>query len=220
MIKSETFSFITDVAQNNNREWFAEHKSRYEAAKADILNFIDQLIPQLAAVDPEFSAETSSKKCLLRIYRDVRFSKNKDPYKNNYGIFFAVKGKGVNEPGYYLHIQPGGCFFAAGFWMPEAVDLKKIREEIDYNTSEFLQIINDDAFNSTFSLSREDTLKNAPKGYEIDHPHIALLKLKSYVAIFPIQDEEFLHHGIVDKLKNAFETVYPFIVFLRNAVAD
>ena len=218
MIKTETLTFITDVAANNNREWFAENKERYEAAKADVLAFVDQLIPQLAAADPEFSADTPSKKCLLRIYRDVRFSKNKDPYKNNYGIFFAVKGKGVNEPGYYLHIQPGACFFAAGFWMPPAPELKKIREEIDYNTSDFLDIINEKNFKNTFQLSQEDKLKKAPKGYETDHPQIELLKLKSFIATFPIKDEEFLKPAIVNKLKTAFESVYPFILFLRKAV--
>lgn len=218
MIKPETLDFITDVVANNNREWFAENKERYEIAKADVLAFVDRLIPELAAADPAFSAETQSKKCLLRIYRDVRFSKNKDPYKNNYGIFFAVKGKGVNEPGYYLHIQPGACFFAAGFWMPEASDLKKIREEIDYNTSEFLDIIDAKDFKNTFQLSQEDKLKKAPKGYETDHPQIEILKLKSFIATFPIKDEEFFTPGIVNKLKNAFKSVYPFIVFLRNAV--
>lgn len=218
MIKPETLAFISDVAANNNREWFAENKERYEVAKADVLAFVDQLIPHLAAADPEFSVDTPSKKCLLRIYRDVRFSKNKDPYKNNYGIFFAVKGKGVNEPGYYLHIQPGGCFFAAGLWMPEAADLKKIREEIDYNTSEFLDIIEAKNFKSTFQLSEEDKLKKAPKGYETDHPQIELLKLKSFIATFPIKDEELLNAGIVDKLKKAFKSVHPFIVFLRKAV--
>ncbi|MFA4867149.1 MAG: DUF2461 domain-containing protein [Pedobacter sp.] len=218
MIKPETLDFITDVVANNNREWFAENKERYEIAKSDVLAFVDQLIPELAAADPAFSAETQSKKCLLRIYRDVRFSKNKDPYKNNYGIFFAVKGKGVNEPGYYLHIQPGACFFAAGFWMPEATDLKKIREEIDYNTSEFLEIIEAKDFKNTFQLSQEDKLKKAPKGYETDHPQIEILKLKSFIATFPIKDEEFFKPGIVNKLKNAFKSVYPFIVFLRNAV--
>ena len=218
MIKSETLAFIKDVTANNNREWFAENKERYETAKADVLAFIDQLIPELAAADPAFSVETQSKKCLLRIYRDVRFSKNKDPYKNNYGIYFAVKGKGVNEPGYYLHIQPGACFFAAGVWMPQAPELKKIREEIDYNTSEFLDIINAKDFKKTFELSQEDKLKNAPKGYETDHPQIEFLKLKSFTATFPIKDEEFFKPEIVNKLKNAFESVYPFILFLRKAV--
>ena len=218
MIKPETLAFITDVAQNNNREWFAENKERYEVAKTDVLALVDQLIPRLAAVDPQFSIDTPAKKCLLRIYRDVRFSKNKDPYKNNYGISFNIKGSDIHGPGYYLHIQPGECFFAAGFWMPEAAVLKKIREEIDYNASEFLDIINDKNFKNIYHLSKEDTLKNAPKGYDTDHPQIEFLKLKSFIAIYPLKDEDFLKPGIVDKLKKAFESVYPFVLFLRKAV--
>lgn len=220
MIKPETLAFITEVAQNNSREWFAENKNRYEIAKADVLAFVDQLIPKLAAVDPEFSIDTPAKKCLLRIYRDVRFSKNKDPYKNNYGISFNIKGSNIHGPGYYLHIQPGECFLGAGFWMPEAPVLKSIREEIDYNTSEFLSIIEATSFKDVFSLSQDDKLKKAPKGYEIDHPQIELLKLKSFIAVSPLKDEEFLKPGIVDKLKTAFESVYPFVLFLRNAVAQ
>ncbi|WP_214227001.1 DUF2461 domain-containing protein [Pedobacter sp. B4-66] len=220
MIKPETLVFITNVAQNNNREWFAENKNRYEIAKADVLAFIDQLIPKLAAIDPEFSIDTPAKKCLLRIYRDVRFSKNKDPYKNNFGISFNIKGSDIHGPGYYLHIQPGECFLGAGFWMPEASVLKSVREEIDYNTSEFLSIIEAKNFKNIFSLSEEDKLKKAPKGYETDHPQIELLKLKSFIAICPLKDDEFLKPEIVDKLKTAFESVYPFILFLRNAVAQ
>ncbi|ETZ19596.1 DUF2461 domain-containing protein [Pedobacter sp. V48] len=220
MIKPETLAFIKDVAQNNNREWFAENKGRYEIAKADVLAFIDQLIPKLAAIDPEFPIDTPAKKCLLRIYRDVRFSKNKDPYKNNFGISFSIKGSNIHGPGYYLHIQPGECFLGAGFWMPDAPVLKSIREEIDYNTSEFLSIIDEERFKNTFTLSQEDTLKNAPKGYDIDHPQIEFLKLKSFIAVCPLRDDEFLKSGIVDKLKTAFESVYPFILFLRNAVAQ
>lgn len=220
MIKPETLVFITDVAQNNNREWFAENKNRYETAKADVLTFIDQLIPKLAAIDPEFSIDTPAKKCLLRIYRDVRFSKNKDPYKNNFGISFNIKGSDIHGPGYYLHIQPGECFLGAGFWMPEAPVLKSVREEIDYNTSEFLSIIEAKSFKNIFSLSEEDKLKKAPKGYETDHPQIELLKLKSFIAICPLKDDEFLKPEIVDKLKTAFESVYPFILFLRNTVAQ
>jgi len=220
MIKPETLAFIADVAQNNNREWFAENKNRYETAKADVLTFIDLLIPKLAAIDPEFSIDTPAKKCLLRIYRDVRFSKNKDPYKNNFGISFNIKGSDIHGPGYYLHLQPGECFLGAGFWMPEASVLKSVREEIDYNTAEFLSIIEAKSFKNMFSLSEEDKLKKAPKGYETDHPQIELLKLKSFIAICPLKDEDFLKPGIVDKLKTAFESVYPFVLFLRNAVAQ
>jgi uncharacterized protein (TIGR02453 family) len=216
MIKRETLAFLTELVENNNREWFALHKERYETAKADVLAFIAELIPVLSAVDPE--TQTEPKKCLMRIYRDIRFSKNKSPYKNNYGISFAIKGN--KGPEYYLHLQPGKSFFAGGYWMPEAADLKNIREEIDYNTSEFLEIIGAEPFSSIFTMSKEDTLKKAPKGYDPSHPQIELLKLKSYIASFPISDEELFKPSIVNHLKKAFEGVYPFVQFLKRAVVQ
>ena len=100
MLKRETLVFIKDVAENNNREWFAEHKPKYEEAKADVLELVASIIPELSKIDPLISADLDPKKCLMRIYRDVRFSKNKDPYKNNFGIWFSAKSKGGNEPGY------------------------------------------------------------------------------------------------------------------------
>lgn len=216
MIKRETLAFLTELVDNNNREWFAEHKERYETAKADVLAFIAELIPVLSAVDPE--TQTEPKKCLMRIYRDIRFSKNKSPYKNNYGISFSIKGS--KGPEYYLHLQPGKSFFAGGYWMPEAADLKNIREEIDYNTSEFLEIIQAKGFTSLYTLSTEDSLKKAPKGYDPSHPQIELLKLKSYIASFPISDEELFKPSIVNHLKKAFEGVYPFVQFLKRAVVQ
>ncbi|SEA20391.1 DUF2461 domain-containing protein [Pedobacter hartonius] len=216
MIKRETLAFLTEIVENNNREWFAQNKDRYEIAKADVLSFVEELIPVLYAVDSEFPIETQAKKCLMRIYRDIRFSKNKNPYKNNYGISFSVKNS--HGPEYYLHLQPGKSYFAAGYWMPEAPDLKNIREEIDYNTSEFLEIIKAENFVSLFTLSKEDTLKKAPKGYDPQHPQIDLLKLKSFIATFPISDEELFTPSIVNHLKKAFEGIYPFVQFLKRAV--
>lgn len=218
MIKPETLSFLTEIVENNNREWFALHKDRYETARADVLAFVEELIPVLAAADPTFPVETQAKKCLMRIYRDVRFSKNKDPYKNNYGISFRAKN--TSGPEYYLHLQPGKSFFAAGYWMPEAADLKNIREEIDYNTSEFLEIIAAKSFTSMFKLSTEDTLKKAPKGYDPAHPQIDLLKLKSFIASFAISDEELFNPTIFNHLKKAFEGVYPFVQFVKRAVVQ
>jgi uncharacterized protein (TIGR02453 family) len=218
MLKKQTFHFLNLLAENNNREWFAVNKHLYEEAKADLFPMIAKLIKELAAIDPEYAADTEPKKALMRIYRDVRFSKNKDPYKKNYGIAFDVKGYGPRTPSYYLHLQPGNCFFGAGFWQPEAPVLKMIREEIDYNTSEFSAIINDKKFTKIYRLSQEDKLKNAPKGYEIDHPAIDLLRLKSFIAIYPLKEEEFFKETIVDKLITAFATIQPFILFLRKAV--
>ncbi|WP_316801043.1 DUF2461 domain-containing protein [Pedobacter frigidisoli] len=217
MLKKETLQFIKDVSENNNREWFAENKAVYEEAKANVLELVTQLIPEIAKVDPVLSAEADPKKSLMRIYRDVRFSKNKDPYKNNFGIWFATK-KGSNEPGYYLHIQPGKSFIAGGYWMPEAPHLKLIRQEIDYNFEDFKEIIENKDFKKNFKLGTENALKNAPKGYDPEDPNIEFLKLKSFEATMKIADEEFFKPALVNKLISSFATVQPLVAFLRNAI--
>lgn len=217
-MKKSTFDFLRELADNNNREWFAKNKHLYEEAKIDLFALITPLIKELSSIDPQFSADTEPKKCLLRIYRDIRFSPNKAPYKKNYGIAFDVKGYGPTTPSYYLHLEPGNCFFGAGFWMPESKVVKSIREEIDYSADEFLEVVNDKEYKALFSLSREDSLKKAPKGYEVDHPMIDYLKLKSFISIYPLKEEDFYQKDIVEKLIKAFHTIQPFILFLRKAV--
>ena len=218
MLKKETLIFIKSVAENNNREWFALNKNYYEEAKADVLILVEELMVVLARVDPLISATADPKKHLMRIYRVVRFSKNKDPYKNNFGIWFSAKGKGGNEPGYYLHIQPGKSFLAGGYWMPEAPHLKLIRQEIDYNISDFKEIIESPVFTKTFKLGKDNALKNAPKGYSPDDPNIEFLKLKSFEATMMIKDEDFLELSIVDHLVANYKIIYPLVAFLRNAI--
>lgn len=218
MLQKKTFNFLREIADHNNREWFAENKARYEEAKLDLFEFISPLIESLSSIDPRFSADTPPKKCLLRIYRDVRFSPNKMPYKRHYGIAFDIKGYGPNTPSYYLHLEPNNCFFGAGFWMPESAVLKNIREEIDYSSEEFEGIINAETYLEVFNLSKEDSLKRAPKGYDVDHPMIDYLKLKSFISVCSLKEEDFYKIDIVDKLKTAFESIQPFILFLRKAV--
>lgn len=169
-------------------------------------------------MDTLISAETDATKSLMRIYRDVRFSKNKDPYKNNFGVWFSAKSKGGNEPGYYLHIQPGKSFIAGGYWMPEAPHIKLIRQEIDYNVADFKEIINNKDFKNTFKLGTSNALKNAPKGYDPADPNIEFLKLKSFEATMELADEEFFKPTLVNKLISSFRTVHPLIAFLRNAI--
>ncbi|GAA3959186.1 DUF2461 domain-containing protein [Pedobacter ginsengiterrae] len=218
MLKKDTLSFIKDVAENNNREWFAENKHRYEESKANVLELVASIIPELSKIDPLISPDLDPKKCLLRIYRDVRFSKNKDPYKNNFGMWFSSKSKGGNEPGYYLHIQPGLSFIAGGYWMPDAAHLKLIRQEIDYNIGDFKDIINNKNFKTQFKFGGGAALKNAPKGYDPADPNIEYLKLKSFEASMNLNDEEFLKPDIVNKLVSSFSTVSPLVAFLRNAI--
>jgi len=218
MLSKNTFKFINDLSENNNREWFAVHKDLYEEARVDVLTLVASLIKAVSEIDPLISGETDPKKSLMRIYRDVRFSKNKDPYKRNFGIWFSAKSKGGNEPGYYLHIQPGNCFVAGGYWMPEAPHLKLIRQEIDYNIGDFKAIIEDKNFAASFKLSTANALKNAPKGYDPEDPNIEFLKLKSFEVLKKLDDEEFFKPDIVNKLKSSFQTIYPLVEFLRNAI--
>lgn len=219
MLQPATFNFLSAVADNNNREWFADNRARYESAREDALNFTENLITGLTKVDRNFSPNVPANKCLLRIYRDVRFSKNKAPYKNNFGIWLSSGEKGITKPGYYIHLQPGASFFAAGCWMPPAQELKLIRQEIDYNSDVFRQIIEQPKFSKDFILSNQDALKTAPKGYPIDHPEIAFLKLKSFEVSQQIEDNEFFKKSIVNKLISSFEIVYPFVAFLRGALS-
>ncbi|WP_432708379.1 DUF2461 domain-containing protein [Pedobacter sp.] len=219
MISKSTLKFLADVSANNNREWFAEHKGEYEQAREEVLAMIKDLLPYVAKGDPLVSGDTDPKKHLMRIYRDVRFSKNKDPYKTNFGIWFSSNGKGGNEPGYYLHIQPGNSFFAAGYWMPDASHLKLIRQEIDYNSTEFIAVLQQKEFASNFALSKENTLKKSPKGYDPDDPNIELLKLKSFEVVKKIDDKFLLQKDIVKQLGGYIAILYPLVAFLRNAIA-
>jgi uncharacterized protein (TIGR02453 family) len=219
MISKSTLNFLTNVSENNNREWFAEHKGEYELAREEVLALVKALLPLVAKSDPLVSADSDPKKNLMRIYRDVRFSKNKDPYKTNFGIWFSANGKGGNEPGYYLHIQPGNCFLAGGYWMPDATHLKLIRQEIDYNTDDFVSVLHEKEFASHFELSKENSLKKAPKGYDVDDPNIEFLKLKSFEVLKKLDDKVLLQKDVAEQLGSHFKIIYPLVAFLRNAIA-
>ncbi len=220
MIKPSTLAFLESVAQNNNREWFAANKDEYEAARANVLMLVEALLPEIAKADSMISAAADPKKCMMRIYRDVRFSKNKDPYKTNFGIWFSANGKGGNEPGYYLHLQPGHSFLAGGYWMPDAAHLKLIRQEIDYNGNDFKAILEKPTFAAQFKLSTVNTLKKAPKGYAPDDPQIALLKLKSFEVAKEIPDQILYQPEIMEQLAASFKIIYPLVSFLRNAIVS
>ena len=219
MIKQETFDFISDLIVHNDRGWFQENKHRYENAKKNIDEFADQIILGLSKVDTSIPKEITAKQCVMRIYRDVRFSKDKSPYKNNFGIGISSKGKGNDGAGYYIHIQPGASFVAGGYWMPEPEHLKAIRQEIDYNTDDFLKIIENPEFKSYFEkLDDEQKLKTTPKGYDADHPYIELLKLKSFTVTHPFTDNQLMKRDAIDEVLNALKLIYPFNQFLTQAI--
>lgn len=220
MISSATFDFLQDLAENNNREWFQDNKDRHEEARNNVLEFVGELIAGLSKVDITVSPDLDPKSCVMRIYRDVRFSKDKTPYKNNFGAGISQQGKNFNGPGYYLHIHPEECFVAGGCWMPEAGMLKLIRQEIDYNGKDFREVIDNPDFKKYFGgPDQEYKLKTMPKGYSVDHPEIEYLKLKSFTVTHVLSPEQLASSDAVQTVLEGFEKLYPFMSFLRNAIS-
>lgn len=223
MLQASTLKFLKDLKKNNNREWFEKNRKQYEAAKADMMALVEAVIRQFGKNDPGIAVLTA-KDCLYRINRDVRFSKNKAPYKNNMAASLITGGKKSDNAGYYIHIQPGGeSFIGGGRYMVEPDQLKKIRQEIDYNWEAFQKIINSKKFKACYGeLERGEgmSLSREPKGYEKDNPAIEYIKLKSWVAITPLTDAELTEKGLIKKIIAAFETLQPLISFLNQAISE
>lgn len=219
MLSKLTLTFLKDLKANNNREWFTANKPRYEAAKADFEKFIDALIPKIAAFDKSVAHQTA-KSCVFRIYRDVRFSKDKSPYKTHFGahITSTVKRSEVHSSaGYYVHIEDGASILAGGAYLPPSDWLNAIRQEIDYNTEEFKKIINGTDFKKYFGKIEGDKLSRPPKGYEPTHPEIELLKLKSFLASHNLSNKQLLSDDLLSHSTKVFKTLYPFDSFLNRA---
>lgn len=212
--------FLKSLAKNNDRAWFEKNKPKYLEAKAQFDDFVARLLNSLMDFDQSL-AGLDPKKITFRIYRDVRFSKNKLPYKSNMSAGISPRGKMVDEPGVYLHIEPGNkSFVAAGLWMPEPEPLAKIRQEIDYSGEVLKRIMNDRKFKKMYgTFETEYTLKNVPKGYEKDHPLADWLKLKSFVVSHNFTDEEVKNKNFMKAVIDAYKTAKPLNDFLKDAIA-
>jgi len=212
--------FLKDLARNNDRDWFEKNKPKYLEAKAGFEDFLEAVHKEFLKFD-EGLAGLNPRKLGFRIYRDVRFSKDKRPYKTNMGAGFSPGGKLVQEPGYYIHIQPGGeSFIAGGIYMPSPENLASIRQEIDYNTDKFLKVLNNKKFKSYYpQLDDFDKLKTAPKGYPKDHPHIDLLKYKSYIVSHSFTDAEVAEPKFIKNIAAAAKNIKPLNDFLKEALA-
>jgi uncharacterized protein (TIGR02453 family) len=212
-------TFLKAIAKNNNREWFEKNKPKYLEAKLHFEVFLESLHKELLSFDDSL-AGLNPRKQGFRIYRDVRFSKDKRPYKVNMGAGFSAHGKMDQEPGYYVHLEPGKSFVAGGIYMPDAERLSKIRQEIDYNADDFLKIMRDKKFKKLFpSLDDFDKLKTAPKGYAKDHLHLDLLKNKSFVVSHRFTDADVTSKAFVKKVANTCKTLKPLNDFLTEAIA-
>jgi uncharacterized protein (TIGR02453 family) len=153
MINPQTLDFLKELIKNNNREWFQANKTAYDKARENVIEFATELIGLLHKIDPGIDEALDPKKSVMRIYRDIRFSKNKTPYKNNFGISIPTSGLKNGGVEYYLHLTPGASFIAGGYWMPENEHLKKIRQEIDYNGKDLIAIIDNPEFVKLFCLA-------------------------------------------------------------------
>jgi len=219
MLQKSTLQFLKNLRANNNKAWFDAHRTAYDTAKADFVNLIDALIGILSRTDPSIG-HLRAKDCLFRINRDVRFSKNKAPYKSHFAAAINAEGKKGERPGYYLHLEPGASFAAGGYYMPAPEDLQKIRQEIDYEFDRWKKIVRRPAFLRRFPEGVEGTqpLVRAPKGYEEQNPAIAFLKMRGFTVSHPYTDAEMTGATDLRALGSTFAAMKPFLDFLSGAL--
>lgn len=217
-LQKETFQFLKILKDNNNREWFAANKDKYLAANEDFIGFIASLIKEVAKFDPSVSL-LEAKSCVFRIYKDVRFSKDKLPYKTNFGAAISPRGKGNGFANYYFHLAPEGSFLAGGAYMVDPKALKSIRQEISYNGREFLKIIQNKKFREYFTLDGEK-LVNVPRNFDKEDPMGEYLKYKQFVMYHALDEKEVFSENFIAYCTNIFKTMVPFNDFLNTAMMD
>ncbi len=223
MLQNTTLQFLKLLKKNNNKAWFDTNRPKYEIAKADFTELVKKTLEAFIKKDKTLDTLTF-KDCMFRINRDVRFSKNKDPYKTNMAMYFVKGGKKSNLAGYYFHCEPGGkSFVGGGLYGGEADQIKKVRQEIDYNWKEFSGIISNKTFKKYFGdLSRDmaNSLQREPKGYEKDNPAIDYLKMKSWVASMPINDTDLTDPHLSKKIIEAFAAMQQLNHFFNRALEE
>ena len=221
MFQSSTVSFLKELKKHNNKPWFDNHREKYLSAKIDFENFIGKLLTATAVFDNDIK-ELQVKNCTFRINRDIRFSKDKTPYKTNMGASLNRGGKKSIFAGYYFHLEPGGKSFAGGgLWMPSTTELKKLRQEIDYCFPEFKKIISSSAFKTRYpglEMNEGQMLVNIPKGYDNANPAAPFLKLKSFVATKNIPDTLLTNPALTNEVALAFKALMPLVKFMNRSM--
>ena len=222
MLEPQTIKFLKALRKNNNKPWFDAHRPQYEAARIDFSNFIQLVIEDLQRSDTTITG-LSSRDCLFRINRDIRFSHDKTPYKSNFGASIKRGGRKSAFAGYYFHCEPGQSFIGGGLWMPESPNLKKLRQEIDYNYDELKEILNEKKLKKIYGdvfRGGDVSLSTMPKGYEKDNPAAGYLKLKSMIAETTVQDEELTKASLHKKTIDAFLALQPLLNFINRSIEE
>lgn len=214
------YSFLNELKANNNREWFQDHKKQYDIVRSEFITIVQQLIDRIAAFDPEI-AGLDARSCVYRIYRDLRFSQDKTPYKTHLGAYMTGYG-GRTSPyaGYYLHLEPGNSLLSGGVWCPNPAMLKQLRKDIYDNIDEFVEIIEDKAFKKTYGELEGEVLKRMPTGFPLDSPYDYILKHKYFVVSSVRPDAFFSSDNWIDQAAADFKRLYPFNRFLNYTVGE
>lgn len=220
MLTKESLQFLDDLKKNNNRDWFQDNKKRYEIFKKDYHQLVSDFLDVMKPLDPSLEL-LEVKNCTFRINRDIRFSKDKSPYKAHLGVWMSTGAKGANRAGYYVHIEKGASFIAGGFYSPEAEDLKKVRKEIAFFHEDLEAILTDKNFKKEFGsldINETNSLKSMPRGYEKDHPAIDFLKLKSFTATQKYDIAEVTQKDFVVKMSKKLIALKPLNEFINRAL--
>jgi len=220
MITPATLQFLEDLKKNNERDWFQANQKRYELYKTDYKNTVEEFLDTIKPLDDTLE-QLEFKDCSYRINRDIRFTKDKTPYKTHMGIWMCEGKKNTNLAGYYVHIENGAAFAAAGLYWPDASDLKKVRREIDGFYEELEEIVNAEDFKSVFGKlesNAENTLKTSPKDFDKDHPAIEFLKLKSFLATTPLTNKDLINNNFIKNTVEKLIVAKPLIEFLNRAL--
>jgi uncharacterized protein (TIGR02453 family) len=213
----QILEFLTDLDQHNNRGWFNDNRTRYDSAKNTFIAFTELLINELRTIDPDIPL-LDPKSCIFRIFRDVRFSADKSPYKTNFGTYISPGGKKSIYAGYYFHIEPDNCFIGGGCYMPQAPQLKAIREAIYQSPEDYLAVINDTHFTEIFGKVWGEELKTAPKGFDKEWPHIELIRKKSFVGMRQLNPSILENPDLLNVCRETYTALYPLNRFLNDVL--
>jgi len=214
-----TLEFINELRENNNRDWFNANKKRYQESLDMFRSFAGELLKGISKFDPSIGY-LEPKDTIFRIYKDVRFSKDKLPYKTHFGCWMAKGGRKSTDAGYYFHLEPGKSFLAAGVWMPPGEQLKLIRQEILFNPEPFLDLINTPEVNKKYERGgKEDMLKKGPAGFPKDFIHMEELKYKHYIWSRHYSDATIRKGNFPDSVVGDFKSLFPLVSYLNHTMS-
>ncbi|MBI3396785.1 MAG: DUF2461 domain-containing protein [Spirochaetia bacterium] len=217
MLARSTIDFLRALKKNNTREWFKGHEEDYRAAVTDFTRFVDVLIAKTRKLDNSIG-NVSARDCLFRIFRDVRFSRNKSPYKTNFGAFIAAGGKKSTLAGYYFHLEPGACFLGGGLYMPDPKRLALVRTAIETDPGPLRKILAAKSFKSEYEGLSGDRVKTAPRGFSKDHPDLDLIQFKSYTAVAKLEDKALAAKDLDAIIVKRFAALYPLNAWLNKVL--